>query len=114
MAGGRLGAEALCRVRARMSRRGAPFCGVSVRVRCLRGVRRRAALRAPVGGVEELVERLWQDAVPANAAIEAGCGVGGAGVAGAGGSAFHQDLSPPRGRAGPTVPVRDVLGVAMR
>lgn len=94
MAGGRLGAEALRRVRARVSRRGACFGGVSVCVRRLR-CRRRTALRASVGGVEELVERLWQDAVPANAAIEAGRGVGGARVAGAGGAAFHQDLSPP-------------------
>lgn len=57
VAGGRLGAEALCRVRAPLSRCVARFVGVSVCVRSLR-CRRRAALRAPVGRVEELVERL--------------------------------------------------------
>lgn len=93
MAGGRLGAAALRHVRARMSRSGTRFGGVSVRAR-RRGRRRRAGLRAPVSGVEELVERLRQDAVPPDAAVEAGRRVGGAGVAAAG-DAFHQDLSPP-------------------
>lgn len=114
MAGGRFGAEALRRVRARLCWCGARFGDVSVRVCCVRR-RRRAALWAPVGGVEELIERLRQHAIPANAAIEAGHVAGGAGVAAAdaGGAAFHQDLSPPRCGARPAVPVHDVLGVAM-
>lgn len=118
VAGGRFGAEALRRVRARLRRRGARFGDVSVRVRCVRA-RRRAALRAPVGGVEELIEGLRQHAIPANAAVEAGRVVGRAGVGagtaggGGGGAAFHQDLSPPRRGARPAVPVHDVLGVAM-
>ena len=113
MAGGRLGAEALRRVRARVSRSGARFGGVSVRVRRL-CCGRRAALRAPVRGVEELVERLRQDAVPAHAAVEARRRVGGAGVAGAR-AAFHQELPASGARAArPAVPVHDVLGVAVR
>lgn len=117
MARGRFGAEALRRVRARLCGCGARFGDVSVRVRSVRR-RRRAALRAPVGGVEELVESLRQHAIPANAAIEAGRVVGRPGVAAAaaaaaGGAAFNQDLSPPRCGARPAVPVHDVLGVAM-
>lgn len=116
MAGGRFGAEALRRVGARLCRCGARFGCVSIRVCCVCR-RRRAALRAPIGGVEELIERLRQDTVPANAAIEAGCVVGRAGMAdaatAAGGAAFHQYLSPPRCWARPAVPVHDVLGVAM-
>lgn len=111
MAGGRLGAAALRRVGARVRRSWACF-GVSLRV-CRVCRRRCAVLRAPVGSVEKLIERLWQDPVPANAAIEAGRRVGGAAVTGAG-AAFHQDLSPPRGRARPAFPVHDVLSEAVR